>query len=299
MPTFNRAHLISETIQSCLNQTYSNFELIIVDDCSTDDTLEVISRFQDVRVIFVQSKLHIGRSRARNAGLEISRGEFISFIDSDDLYLPNKLEQDLKILGSSAKARAVYTSAACVDLNTGKTMQVIEATKSGNLYDDCAFYLPLIIPLPSVTITRGVYIQVGKFDELLDRFEDTDYFRRVSRVTEWAANPECLVVLQTHSDNVISNQSQKTILNMLKIYVAKVKREILENSLQGELRPTKLYIYYAQALFLQSNGITNSLKLYFTAIKEDPKATLKVLLSIIKMVKNKLIVFINQALKGT
>jgi glycosyltransferase involved in cell wall biosynthesis len=297
MPTFNRAHLIPETIQSCLNQTYTNFELIIVDDFSKDNTAEVISRFQGKRILFIQSNLHIGRSRARNMGLEISKGEFISFIDSDDLYLPNKLEQDLKILGSSEKARAVYTSATCIDLNTGETIKDIQATKSGNLYDDCAFFLPLIIALPSVTIAREVYLKVGKFDELLDRFEDTDYFRRVSRVTEWAANPECLVVLQTHSDNVISNQSQKTILNMLQIYVEKVKREILENSLQGKLSPTKLYIYYAQALFLQPNGITNSLKLYSNAIKENPKATIKVLISIIRMAKSKLILFVNKALK--
>jgi glycosyltransferase involved in cell wall biosynthesis len=299
MPTFNRAHLISKTIKSCLDQTYANFELIIVDDCSTDNTVEVISRIQDKRIIFIRSQDHIGRSKARNKGLAISKGEFISFIDSDDLYLPSKLSQDLKILGSSAKALAVYTSATCIDLNTEKIIQINRATKSGNLYDDCAFFLPLIIATSQVTIAREVYLQVGKFDELLDRFEDTDYFRRVSMVTEWAANPECLVVLQNHSDNVISNQSQKTILTMLQVYVSKVKKEILENSLQGELSPTKLYVYYAQALFLQSNGITNSLKLYCTAIKEDPKATLKVLLSIIKMVKNKLIVFINQALKST
>lgn len=298
MPTFNRAHLISDSIQSCLNQTYINFELIIVDDGSTDATVEVISKFKDHRIKFIQSKVHIGRSRARNEGLEISKGEYISFIDSDDLYLPNKLEQDLRILRSSLKALAIYGTATCVDLNTGETIQNIYASKSGNLYDDCAFYLPITITLPSVTIARKVYLQVGKFDESLDRFEDTDYFRRVSRVTEWTANPECLVVIRTHSDNVIGNQSQKIILDMLQIYVSKVKKEILDNSLRGEMSPTGLYVYYAQALFLQPKGIKNSLKLYNRAIKEDPKASLKVLISISKMTKNKLIIVINQALKS-
>jgi glycosyltransferase involved in cell wall biosynthesis len=298
MPTFNRAHLISESIQSCLNQTYIDFELIIVDDCSTDATNEVISKFKDDRIKFVESKVHIGRSRARNKGLEISKGEFIAFIDSDDLYLPNKLEQDLKILESSSKALAVYSTVTCVDLDTGKTIQNIKATKSGNLYGDCAFFLPLTIALPSVTIAREVYLKVGDFDESLDRFEDTDYFRRVSRVTEWIANPQCLVVIRTHSDNVIGNQNQKTILDMIQTYVSKVKKEILDNSLQGGMNPTGLYVYYAQALFLQPKGIGNSLKLYSRAIKADPKSATKVLISISKMTKNKLIIVINQALKS-
>jgi glycosyltransferase involved in cell wall biosynthesis len=88
--TYNRADFISRAIESVLNQSYKDFELIIIDDGSTDNTKEIVAKYKDFRIKYIW-KEHGGRSRARNMGIELSRGKYIAFLDSDDFYLPNKL----------------------------------------------------------------------------------------------------------------------------------------------------------------------------------------------------------------
>jgi len=294
MPTFNRVNLMRDTIASCLQQTHSNFELLIVDGKSTDGTVEMMSKISDPRVKFIESDVYLRRSRARNIGLQLARGEYISFIDSDDLYDQRKLSEDLRILKSNKNVGAVYSSAKCINELTGETLGFYMAQKNGDLYDDFAYYLPLVIATSQITIKRDVFEEVGLFDEELDRFEDTDYFRRISRVTEWVGNQEILVVLKNHSDNVISNQSQSIIIEMIDRYVHKTTQEIETNCIATEANPTNLYLYYAQAFILQKNGQKNAIKLYLKALVMNPFSVLKILISISKMLKTMLKQFLNR-----
>ena len=95
IPTYNRAGVIKETINSIINQTYSNFEIIIVDDGSTDNTGDIIKTFQDDRIKYYWKKNTGLPSKARNVGLKHVNGEFIAFLDSDDIWLPKKIETQL------------------------------------------------------------------------------------------------------------------------------------------------------------------------------------------------------------
>jgi glycosyltransferase involved in cell wall biosynthesis len=285
MPTFNRASLIKETILSCLQQTHQNFELIIVDGKSTDGTSDVMSKILDPRIHFIESDVYLRRSKARNIGLGKARGEYISFIDSDDLLEVNKLSEDIRLLKSDTNAGAIYTSAKCIDESNGKILGFYMAEKSGDLYDEFAFYLPLVIATSQITITRDVLNKVGLFDEELDRFEDTDYFRRISRETKWLANSEKLVILKNHSDNVISNQSQSVIMEMIDKYVDKTKQEIKESRIQTKATPSNLYLYYAQAFMVQKNGLKNAMKLYYKLLRSEPLNAPKISMSILKMTK--------------
>jgi len=287
MPTYNRAGLLYETIISCLEQTHENIELIIVDGNSTDDTVELMSSFADPRIQFVESSVYLRRSKARNIGLEKSKGEYISFIDSDDLLLPQKIAEDIRLLKSAEKSGAIYTSAKCIDEETGALLGYYCAEKSGDLFDDFAFYLPLVIATSQITIKREIFEMVGFFDENLDRFEDTDYFRRISRVTHWKANPELLVTLKNHSDNVISNQSQSTIIEMIDKYVSKVNDDIRDNRIATRAKSIYLYLHYAQALFVQKNGLRNSLLLYQKALRMNPGNSFTILISLLKMLNYK------------
>jgi len=98
MPTYNRASVIGETIQSIMNQTYGNWELIIVDDGSDDDTEKVVSRFNDQRIQFYKA-CRIGvNGKIKNIGLEKAHGELIAFMDSDDLWAETKLEKQVAAL---------------------------------------------------------------------------------------------------------------------------------------------------------------------------------------------------------
>lgn len=98
MPSYNTASFISKTIESVLNQTYKNWELLIVDDCSTDDTDEIVSKYNDKRIVYLKNEKNSGAAISRNRALRNAKGKWIAFLDSDDLWHPTKLEKQIKFM---------------------------------------------------------------------------------------------------------------------------------------------------------------------------------------------------------
>ena len=98
MPSYNTAKFISKTIESVLEQTYKNWELLIVDDCSTDNTDEIVSKYDDDRIIYLKNKKNSGAAVSRNKALKNAKGKWIAFLDSDDLWYPTKLEEQIKYI---------------------------------------------------------------------------------------------------------------------------------------------------------------------------------------------------------
>lgn len=98
MPSWNTGRFIGESIQSVLNQTYKNWELIIVDDCSTDNTDEIVASFDDERIRYFRNDKNSGAALTRNKAMREARGEWIAFLDSDDLWAPEKLEKQLSFM---------------------------------------------------------------------------------------------------------------------------------------------------------------------------------------------------------
>lgn len=98
MPSYNTANFIGATIGSVLIQTYKNWELLIVDDCSTDNTDEIVSRYDDERIIYLKNAKNSGAAISRNIALENAKGKWIAFLDSDDLWYPTKLEEQIKFM---------------------------------------------------------------------------------------------------------------------------------------------------------------------------------------------------------
>jgi len=97
-PSYNTAPYILQTIQSVLNQTYTYWEMIIVDDCSTDNTCDVVNKFSDERIIYIQNERNSGAAISRNKALAVAKGKWIAFLDSDDLWAPDKLEKQLEFM---------------------------------------------------------------------------------------------------------------------------------------------------------------------------------------------------------
>ena len=95
IPTYNRAHLIGRAIRSVLDQTYQDWELIVVDDASTDDIPGIVKGFTDGRVKYIRHDENKGAAAARNTGIQAARGAYIAFLDSDDEWLPEKLERQV------------------------------------------------------------------------------------------------------------------------------------------------------------------------------------------------------------
>ena len=98
MPSWNTGNFIAESIQSVINQTYKNWELIIVDDCSTDNTDEIVSFYKDQRIKYLKNEKNSGAAITRNKALREAQGEWIAFLDSDDLWAPEKLEHQINFM---------------------------------------------------------------------------------------------------------------------------------------------------------------------------------------------------------
>ena len=116
MPSYNTANFIGETIKSVLEQTYKNWELLIVDDCSTDNTDEVVARYNDERITYMKNLKNSGAAVSRNKALNVARGKWIAFLDSDDLWYPTKLEEQIKYMKKN-KYSFSYTSYEEIDEN--------------------------------------------------------------------------------------------------------------------------------------------------------------------------------------
>ena len=98
MPTYNCGRFIAESINSVLAQTYTNWELLIVDDCSTDNTAEVVASFKDPRILYQRNEHNSGAAVTRNTALRLAKGKYIAFLDSDDLWMPEKLERQIAFM---------------------------------------------------------------------------------------------------------------------------------------------------------------------------------------------------------
>jgi glycosyltransferase involved in cell wall biosynthesis len=249
LPVFNRAHLVAEAVKSVLLQSFENFELIIIDDGSTDATVEIINTFDDPRIILLRQQ-NRGRSVARNQGLAIAQGRYIAFLDSDDVYREGKLGLQVAYMDKHREFDMIYTSAHCIDSN-GDLLdeQPYLAHAEGNIYKHIAFFQPLTITLPTVMLRREVLDELGGFDVAMERFEDTDLWRRIAkRYRVGAINvPTCL--LRTHENNALSAQDPEKIRAAVDYYVVKVFREDMDAD-AAFLRKgaSQLYAYYAKAL---------------------------------------------------
>ena len=104
MPAYNCEHFIADSIRSVLAQTYTNWELLVVDDCSTDNTAEVVASFTDPRIHYQRNTHNMGAALTRNKALQYAKGHYIAFLDSDDLWAPHKLEHQIKFMEQNGYA---------------------------------------------------------------------------------------------------------------------------------------------------------------------------------------------------
>lgn len=272
IPTYNRARFIGAAVESVLAQTFTDFEVVLVDDGSTDETPEVVGRYlDDPRVLYIMQN-NRGRSQARNRALAVARGAYIAFLDSDDSYLPEKLAKQVAYLDSKPDVDMIYTSATCVD-EAGKplTVQAYNAREEGDIYNLIAFFQPLTITLPTVMVRRAVMDRVGGFDVSMERFEDTDLWRRIAKSHRVGAMPEVTCLLTTHDDNSLASQNPGKILRAIDYYITKVFRDDADRGMPS-LRQgaSRLCEYYGRALLLAEDHRGKGLSLLARAISYAP-----------------------------
>lgn len=177
IPAYNRFSFLVEAVESVLSQTFTDFELIIVDDGSVDETRKIQEIYQHrVKYIFQENR---GVSSARNKGIMLSNGEYICFLDSDDMWKKDKLETQVNFMDKNKDFLVCYTDE--IWMRNGVRVNPMKKHKkhSGMIYDKC---LPLCIISPSsAMMKREIFDKVGYFDENLPVCEDYDLWLRISK----------------------------------------------------------------------------------------------------------------------
>jgi glycosyltransferase involved in cell wall biosynthesis len=176
IPTYNRGRIIKEAVDSVLAQDYKDFELIVVDDGSTDNTSDVLAPYgDDIRVLFQENK---GVSAARNRGIAEASGRFIAFLDSDDLWLPQKLSAQVEFFNQRPDALICQTEEVWIRNGIRINPKKRHQKPSGMIFKPS---LELCLVSPSaVMIQRNLLDRVGGFDETLAACEDYDLWLRIS-----------------------------------------------------------------------------------------------------------------------
>ena len=176
IPTYNRSWIIKEAIDSVLAQDYKEFELIVVDDGSTDHTSDVLDSYRNV--IKVLSQKNKGVSAARNRGIAEASGKFIAFLDSDDLWLPQKLSTQVEFFNKTPDALICQTEEVWIRNGLRVNPKKRHKKPSGMIFK---LSLELCLVSPSaVMIKRSLFDRVGEFDETLPACEDYDLWLRIS-----------------------------------------------------------------------------------------------------------------------
>jgi len=199
IPTYNNAALVAEAVDSALAQTYRPLEVIVVDDGSTDDTAARLAAYGErIRVVRIE---HAGPAVARNAGIRAARGEFIAFLDSDDLWLPEKVARSAAPLLADARVGVVYTGTRVYDLTVGREQRVPCYDLSGRIHREV--FLECRGVSTSTIITRRICLDdVGLFDETLLRAQDWDLFIRLAERYDFRFVPETLTIRRVHGGSL-------------------------------------------------------------------------------------------------
>ncbi|PIQ96041.1 MAG: glycosyl transferase [Nitrospinae bacterium CG11_big_fil_rev_8_21_14_0_20_56_8] len=176
IPTFNRAYCLAEAIDSVLAQTFGEFELIVVDDGSTDDTPGLASRYPSAR--WVRQERNGGVSRARNVGIRLARAPLVCFLDSDDLWVSTKLEKQVDWMVRHPDCLVCYTDEIWIRGGVRVNPMNKHRKYTGDIFRSC---LPLCRVSPSSVMIRAeVFDRVGMFDESLPACEDYDLWLRMA-----------------------------------------------------------------------------------------------------------------------
>jgi len=200
IPTYNRAHLIAETIQSVLAQTFRDFEVIVVDDGSTDNTSDIVSPFP-VRYFQQENK---GPSAARNKGIELARGDYVAFVDSDDILLDKALQKSVEVLDAHPEVGFSYGQWYRMDENR-RTCGLIKSSflNRSSIVDGKQIIREMLftyrIPLSTTMVRRCCIQAIGGFNEKMRFSEDRCFHINLARKYPAAYIAEPLMKYRVHS----------------------------------------------------------------------------------------------------
>jgi glycosyltransferase involved in cell wall biosynthesis len=198
IPSYNRENEIPQAIESVLAQTYKNFEIIVVDDGSTDGTEKRLQEYINKKQIHYFRKDNSGPSSARNYGLNLAKGQYIAFLDSDDLWLPIKLEVQMRRFADQIDLGLVYSNVLSYNPDQGHVfLRYNKKLPSGFILDELIYKKVNLVP-SSILVKKSTLDEVGAFDEVLKIHEDRDLHIRIAKICRMEAIQEPLAIFRLH-----------------------------------------------------------------------------------------------------
>lgn len=228
LPTYQRGGLIGRAIASVLAQTRTDFELLVVDDGSTDDTAAQVARVRDRRLRYLRLGANRGAGAARNAGIREAVAPFLAFQDSDDEWLPAKLERHLRIFGARGpRIDVVYSDMERIRRDGRAEYHRSPAVRPGRLLNpETRFYQVCGLGIQSTVIRREALAAVGGFNEDFPALEDLELFIRLSRRHAFRHLEEPLVRYH-ETDGLSRNVPAKVVARdlLLRLYEPELMRD--------------------------------------------------------------------------
>jgi len=251
LPTYNRVDLLRRSIDSVLSQTFHDWELIIVDDGSTDDTKTLVMRYQaqDARVRYIRQEKS-NQSIARNAGAREAKGKYLGFLDSDDEFLPNRIESQLQSQRSSPGIRMSFCASSIYEDDGALIRSKLEVPLPqmvGEIYPYVLSIFGNVITTAAVMMERTLFFEAGGFDPAMIECEDIDLWARASRLTKVKYVDQVLVRIYRRSAEFI--QILKLLRARRSLYRRAMKRDPnLRDTWEGALL-FELYSHYGKIAY--------------------------------------------------
>jgi glycosyltransferase involved in cell wall biosynthesis len=236
IPNYNYSQYVGEAVESVLSQTYANVEISVVDDGSKDNSLEILQTFRDKIKIVKQQ--NAGVSVARNNGVANSNGEFIAFLDADDVWLPEKIEKQIALFLNDKDLGLVHVAVQDIDA-AGKNLETHFNGLSGDVSQELLLFKGAVIlgGGSGIMISRKVFEEVGGFDLRLSTSADWDIFYQISSRYKVGFISEILLKYRIHGSNMHGNiprMESEMLLGFEKAFAGE-KNQSIKNTAYGNL----------------------------------------------------------------
>ncbi len=266
IPTFNRAELTVRALQSVLSQTYQSLDVIVVDDASTDNTHDRIKALQktDPRIVYLCHPTNRGAQAARNTGIHAAKGAYIAFLDSDDEWLPEKLQLQMALFSQAGPALGVVYCGIQEISADGKMLDRFAPRFRGSIHPQALSHW--VAGTDTLVIRREFLEKIGGFDERVFSYQEWDLCIQLAKVCEFDFIPECLALYHQDALITISKDHLRNAKGYLKL-VEKYRSEILNECGRRVLSDHYLTI---GRLFYLSGQFDSAKNLFLESLRTNP-----------------------------
>lgn len=277
IPCYNRDSFVRKTVDSALAQTYSNIEVVVVDDGSTDGTRKILESYSNRISIYEHNgRANKGQSAAINLAMRATESDYVAILDSDDLWEPNKIAKQTEVFENNQEVGLVYSNGYAIDENDDKLYRLlpdnhIELNKPELVLLNCYFNLP-----SNSLVRRSAYEKSGLFDESLRSAQDHDMAIRLAEVTKFAFIKEVLWSYRKHSNTQSQQNTERRWQLGFQILHNACKRYPYGLSVKRK-RMAVLYFRLGQCA-IDNRKFMRALKYFSFAGLLDPLRSMKVLL---------------------